>query len=143
MNLDLTFDYEFYSQKYHCLTFNHYQNPLICKLITISIIFYGSVSIDQYNKKRHMLLVWIEKGGQNNLVIHFQVPSRIKNYGSTKCSISLPVWHLRYRTGAITKRIQKNWGNFYIFTMSTFLLVCLSFNGTVSNDSTDTGKGSK
>lgn len=89
-----------------------------------------------------MLLVWIEKGGQNNLAYHFQVPSKIKNYGSTKRSISLPIWHLRYRTGAITKRIQKKLGNFYIFTVSTFLSVCLSFNGMVSNDSTDIGKGS-
>ena len=40
-------------------------------------IFYGSVSIDQYNKKRHMLLVWIEKGGQNNLAYSFS--STLKN----------------------------------------------------------------
>lgn len=62
--------------------------------------------------------------------------------GSTNYSISLPMLHIKYKTGDITKRILKFWGNFYNFTMSTFLSLHFCLNAMVSKDTIEIAKGS-
>ena len=60
--------------------------------------------------------------------------------GSTNYSTYLPMLHIKYRTGDITKRILKFGGHFYNFIMSTFLSLHFCLNAMVSEDTIEIAK---